>query len=196
MKCLLSKIEFSNFQNPEQTKYRLPPLLSYQNLAPPAPKTRAAVSDSCECQICLIARMKWPDYQGYAALHSHPNHAPTQTPKSPQAKTLALCSKCWSEIGKGKSHTCQKNTKRENISNIVKNTSKKSRANVASATLKVIAEEQEVSSRGGVVHLQTGAKPLPVQIGTPKVQPRQPKFTHENLNKLQAANNLSDKTML
>ena len=82
------------------------------------------------------------------------------------------------------------------MANIVKNTSGKSRAKVTSVTLKTIAEEQEVSTRGGVVHLQTGAKPIPVQIGTPTVKPKVPKFSHESLKKLQAANNLSDKTLL
>ena len=183
------------FQNPNQSKYRFPPFLNYDNLAPPAPKTRATVSDSCNCQICSIAR-KTLDYSAFAALHSRKVGAPSTNPKSPPSKTLAVCSKCWGEIGKGKTHNCQKTTKRDNISNIVKNTSGKSRANVASRTLKTIAEEQDVSLRGGVVQLQSGSKTLPVQIGKPTVKPKEPKFSHENLKKLQAAHNLSDKAVL
>ena len=122
--------------------------------------------------------------------------APRINPKSPPQKTLAVCNKCWGETGKGIYHNCKKATKRENITNIVKNTSRKSKAKVTSSTLKVIAEEQQVSTRGGVVNLQTGSKPLPVQIGTPKVKPKVPKFSHENLKRLQAANNLSDKTLV
>ena len=173
----------------------MPPLLDYTTLVPPAPTTRATASDSCSCQICEIAR-KSLNYVAYKADHSNKLGAPPLNPKSPPQKTLAVCSKCWGEIGKGIPHNCQKSTKRENISNIVKSSSEKSRAKVASSTLKFIAEEQEVSTRGGVVNLQTGGKPLPVQLGTPEVEPRVPKFSHENLKSLQAANNMSDKTLL
>ena len=153
------------------------------------------MNDSCNCQICLIAR-KNLGYSDFAALHSNKMGAPTTNPKSPPAKILAVCDKCWGEIGKGLYHRCQKNTKRHNISQIVKTTSRRSRSNVASATLKCIAEEEEVSTRGGMLHLKTGSKPLPIQIGTPTVKPKEAKFSHENLKKLQAANNLSDKTLL
>ena len=82
------------------------------------------------------------------------------------------------------------------MSNIVRNTSRKSQATVASNTLKHIAADQSVSTRGGTVELQTGSKPIPVQIGAPKVKPKETTFSHENLKKLQAATNMSDKTLL
>ena len=173
----------------------MPPLLDYQNLGPPGPKTRATASDSCNCQVCLIARQNL-DYAAYAASQSNPVGAPPVNPKSPPQKTLAVCSKCWGAVGKGIPHDCQKSSKVENITNIVKSTSEKSRSKVTSSSLKVIAEEQEVSTRGGVLNLKTGGNPLPVQIGAPTVKPREPKFSHENMKKLQAATNLSDKMLL
>ena len=150
------------------------------------------MKESCNCQICLIARKRF-DNPAHAVLHSNKVGAPSTNPKSPPAKTLAVCSKCWGVIGKGKTHICKSTTKRENLSNIVRNTSGKSRAKVASAALRTIAEDQGVSIRGGTVNLKTGVNPLPVQIG---VKPKEPKFSHENLRKLQASNNLSDKTLL
>ena len=183
------------FQNPHNSKHKLPPLLNYEHLAPPPVKTRTTSNESCKCTICLIAKQNL-NYSAYADLHSNQVGAPPINPKSPPAKTLPVCSKCWGEIGKGIPHNCQKSTRRDNLSNIVRNTSGKSKAKVASSTLKSLAEEQGVSSRGGVIHLQTGSKPIPVQVGTPKVKPKDPKFSHENLKCLQTANNLSDKTML
>ena len=121
---------------------------------------------------------------------------PPKLPQSSPAKTLAMCNKCWAEIGKGKPHQCHKPNKRENLAGIVKNSSKKSRATVATSTLKTIAEESGVSTRGGVIELQSGSKLLPVQIGTPRVKPKVAKFSHENLKKIQTAHNLSDKMLL
>ena len=176
------------FQNPHNSKHKLPPLLNYEHLAPPPVKTRTTSTEGCKCPISLIAKQNL-NYSAYADLQSNKVGAP-------QAKTLPVCSKCWGEIGKGIPHNCQKSTKRDNLSNIVRNTSGKSKSKVASSTLKSLAEEQGVSSRGGVIQLETGSKPIPVQVGTPKVKPKDPKFSHENLKRLQTANNLSDKTML
>ena len=194
-KIVLIAYNTLHFQNPQHSKRKLPPLLSYQNLVAPPPRTRTTMNESCHCQICLIARKRL-DYPAHAELHSNKFGAPSTNPKSPPAKTLAVCSKCWGEIGKGKPHNCKPTTKRENLSNIVKNTSGKSRAKVASSALKTIAEDQGVSIRGGIVNLKTGVNPLPVQIGTSTVKPKDQKFSHENLRKLQASNNLSDKTLL
>ena len=82
-----------------------------------------------------------------------------------------------------------------NLSSIVRKTSVKSRSKVATSTLKTIAESQGVSTRGGVVQLQSGKKELPVQIGAPQTMPRQATFSHENLMRLQTANNLSDRNL-
>ena len=70
------------------------------------------------------------------------------------------------------------------MTSIVRNTSRKSRTTVVANTLKTIADEQGVSVRGGTVNLQTAFYPIPVQIGTPKVKPKEPTFSHENLKRL------------
>ena len=121
--------------------------------------------------------------------------SPTVPQPSP-AKVIPMCSKCFCTVGPGKPHTCHKTARRENLSNIVRNTSRKSQSTVASNTLKNIAEDQSVSTRGGTLQLQTGSKQLPVKIGTPQVKPKEPTFSHENLKRLQAATNLSDKSLL
>ena len=121
---------------------------------------------------------------------------PAIHPAASPAKVLPLCSKCFTEVGQGKNHVCHKNTKRENLSNIVRNVSKKSRANVTSSTLKSIAEDEGVSTRGGTLKLQTGSKPIQVQVGTSRESPKEATFSHENLKRLQAASNISDTSLL
>lgn len=164
-------------------------------MAPPPLKTRGKEDDSCECFVCSIARMNL-DYSAFVAKNATRSGPPPTSVKSPPAKTLNLCSKCWAHIGRGKTHQCQKSTKRENLVDIVRNTSDKSRSKVTAAALKTIAIDSGVSLKGGVVELGTGSKPIPVQIGTPKLKPKNCQFSIENLKKLQAANNMSDKTLL
>ena len=134
------------------------------------------------------------DYKSHAASHSHKVGHPALPGSSP-AKVLQLCSKCFSKIGARKTHICQKTIRRENLSNIVKNVSCRSRATVTSNTLKSIAAEEDISTKGGTLNLTTRSKPLPVRIGTPKVQPKEPTFSHDNLKRLQADSNLSDKSL-
>lgn len=99
-------------------------------------------------------------------------------------------------IGKGKPHACVKTKKGNNLADIVRSRSEKSRSKVAASTLKSLAGDQGVSLRGGTIQLATGSNPLPVQIGTSKIRPKEAKFSHENLKKLQAAHNLSDNSLL
>ena len=63
--------------------------------------TRASIGSPCVCGVCTIAR-KTLDYPQFASEHSNlSGPVPTAPPESP-AKVLALCSKCFSEIGAGK----------------------------------------------------------------------------------------------
>lgn len=107
-----------------------------------------------------------------------------------------MCSKCFCEIGSGKPHSCDKKTKRDNLSNLVKNTSQKTRSKVTCHNLKTVAEDQGVGTRGGTVQLCTGSsKPLPIVVGTTRQKPKVAKFSHENLLSLQLATNLSDNSL-
>ena len=78
------------------------------------------------------------------------------------------------------------------MTELVQSSSQESKCKITVATLKSIAAEQSVSTRGGTVMLKSGSKVLPVQIGNRKVLPVEAKFSHENLMKLQSALNLSD----
>ena len=197
------------FQNPQKPSRKLPPLLNYDDLGPQPSTTRSSLGSRCNCHICSLARQNLT-YKKYVVEHSNPVGNPSKPPKPPSPKAVTLCSKCFTEIGRGIPHNCvkvsiKKNKKIKkhfykaqrvsNLSSIVRKTSVKSRSKVATSTLKTIAESQGVSTRGGVVQLQSGKKELPVQIGAPQTMPRQATFSHENLMRLQTANNLSDRNL-
>ena len=150
---------------------------------------------SCDCTVCSLARLNL-GYSDYAQKHTNPQGSGSNFPKSPPAKALRVCKRCFNEVGRGKPHTCVKSKKGDNLANIVRSSSGKSRSKVASSTLKTLADDQGVSLRGGTLQLATGSRPLPVIVGAPKIKPKDPKFSHESLQKLQTANNLSDKTLL
>ena len=184
-------------QNPLNPGRKLPPLFDYADLVPPPPNTRSTPNQNCLCKVCKIAR-KSLDYQQFASNHVNPIGMPptNPSPKSPPPKVVPICTKCFSEVGKGKTHQCLKSTKRGNLSRIVRDTSKKSKSQITANSLKNIASDEGISTRGGTVHLKTAGKSIPVQVGQSKVKPRQPLFSHESLKRLQTANSLSDRGLM
>ena len=184
------------FQDSENQHRKLPSLLfDYKNVTHPKPKTRSTASDSCDCQICLVAEMKNAQYLKFRTEHFNPVGAPRIHPISPPAMCLIVCDRCFG-VKTGPTHICVKSNKSQNIVKMVRQTSDKSKAKVVSATLKTICEEQGISTRGGRLQLQTGSKSLPVQVGTPKNHPKKARFSYNNLKRLQAQNNLSDRVLL
>jgi hypothetical protein len=161
-------------------KRKLPPLLNYQELGPPPPTTRATSDSPCSCKICLIARQNLT-YSNFAAKHTNPTGAPPQDPKSPPAKALTVCSRCFTLIGKGVPHPCVKAQKVANLSNIVRNTSGKSRSKVAAATLKTIAEDQGVSARGVPLNFRVEKILSQFNLAPPESNPRKPSFLMKSL---------------
>ena len=132
----------------------------------------------------------------YTKDHSNPVGAPSTLPKSDPPVAMKLCSECFSEIGPGKTHQCLKTVKRENIAALVRNTSEKSMASVAVSALRDIAQQQGASNRGGRVLLSSGAKILPVIVGSRRVKQPVKMFLHQDLMNMQTELNLSDKSTL
>ena len=152
--CIYCKNSLSIFKDPSSSR-KLPPLFKYDSLQAPPPATRAASTQSCVCPVCDIGRLKNFDYKTYWQSHSNPVGRPSESVESPPAKTLALYTKCFSEVGKGKSHECVKSSKAENLANLVRSTSHNSKAKVASATIQDIAEKDSgVSKRGALCAFQ------------------------------------------
>ena len=136
------------------------------------------------------------EYNEFKKKNSNPIGKPSESTDSPPAKTLAICTRCYGQIGRGKPHDCQKLSQGVNLSNLVKNSSEKSKATVASEALHDIAQNVGASTRGGVVILPSGNNKLPVTIGTAKVATKEAKFSHEDMMRLQGSQNLSDRGLM
>ena len=160
------------------------------------PTTRSITNLKCPCTVCIVAKLSESEYGEFRKARSNPIGKPSESTDSPPAKTLALCTRCFGELGRGKAHDCQKCSQGVNLSNLVKKATDKSKATVASEALHDIAQNEGVSTRGGIVALPSGNKKLSVTIGTPKVAPKAANFTHEDLMRLQGSQNLSDRCIM
>ena len=110
-----------------------------------------------------------------------------------EAEQHTLCSICLSNYGPGKEHTCTKGKRQENINNIVRSCSPKSKEHVVSTQLKEIFEDKKTSTEGGKILLSTGGPPIQATLGI-ATKP-QPLFTSEELNRQQTKLSLSDNKM-
>ena len=182
-------------KNPENPKRHLPKTPKYDELKAPGPETRSSSNTQCVCQICVIARMLIGDYKKHVKEQSNPVGAPKIVAISPPGRCLPVCSKCLSIMSKGISHVCTKTMKQQNLANLVKSNSVKSKSKVTSEVLKSICSESGVTLKGGDIMLATGGKPLPVTIGNPPNLLKKPRFTHDSLKRLQAAYNFSDRAI-
>ena len=185
------------FQNPVNPKGRLPPTPDYSSLSEIVrPVTRASSDTKCSCHICFIGRMNGHEYKQYDKLHSNKAGRRKSKPDTPPAKTLPLCSKCFSLVSRGVEHVCDKYKKRENLAEFVRTSSGDTKNKVACSVLKTICSEQSMSTSGGSVSLSTGGRSLPIRVGKSPVVVKKPRFTVDSLKRLQTSINLSDRQTL
>ena len=191
----------------------LPPKIMYEKLVF-KPNTR--INMKCDCEICLHGRFRWKELGGHTAFSVLPQPTNPQVdkrrkrPLSPQKESR--CKTCLQVIGRGIRHQCNRSNKLENLSEIVKSTSKRTKSRVISGVKQIIfafigfqiynilgelnQAFSEVSSEKGapggqaVISLATrGPKPLKIS----KMAPKAPVITHQDLINLQNRINLSDR---
>ena len=169
---------------------KLPPCPPYGEMSIPLPTTRSSSDKLCQCTVCEIARASGVKVHKMRKKALGDNDE-IETPKA----ILKQCQKCYSYIGKGWEHKCDKNTKRANLEKLVKSSSKKSKTRMVTSGLKQVFHQAGVSTRGGTLGLSTRGKPLTVNLGT-KATIKSPKWDLESLIKLQTKANLSDRTLM
>ena len=193
--CRLYVIEKK--KDPESTKSKLPPPLKYEELFPRRSSRSKGLFDpkpgvKCDCGLCEIARLTlgYPDYHKQHSRHVGRAPLPPPLPPSP----ILVCSKCFSPYGPGKKHVCSKSTLQDNLVMRVRQKSVNTREKVVSKSLKSIANDQEVSTRGGRVQLTTcGPNKLSVIVGKRKNEDREkPKVSLEFMTQLQNTLSCSD----
>ena len=186
-----------NPENPDRGR-KLPPKVLYEKLSHPVPSTRNSSKMPCDCTVCLLARASfdWEVRDIFKELREQ-SEAEETKPVATTTTNLKQCSKCLTYIGRGRPHTCTKATKRSNLEGVVKSCSTKSKARVISSGLKSVFAESGVTTRGGTLAIATGGKPVTVTLGlNVKGVRAKPRWTHEDLIKLQTNNNLSDRTIM
>ena len=134
-----------------------------------------------------------PQYQKHLDNHSNEIGAPTTNKVSPPARVIPVCSKCFGLISRGVTHNCTKVQRQNNLAGIVKSSSGRSKGKVTSHLLKSICSETGVTHSGGTLSLNTGAAPLLVKVGNAKRMAKSPRFTIEDLKRLQTAHKFSDR---
>ena len=170
-------------KNGENSHRKLPPKPDYENFKFPAAMTRQSAADKCSCTTCLIGREK-----GNGKVYTYegnPLGRPRTIPKSPAGQTIPVCSKCLTIKKKGAPHVCRKTTMEENIPLLIKNRSAKGQAKIAGKLIVSHAQKEGVSTRGGIVELPTGGKPIQIQVGKPQHIAKPTRFTMTDLKRLQ-----------
>ena len=172
------------------------PDIDYTDLKKPqAVNTRSAVSEKCCCSICAVARLNGHEYKEYEKTRRAKPGRPREKEKGTSV-TVQHCSDCHSEIGPGKPHECTRTVTQENLVELIRNHSEKTQEQVTSKILDAICQEKGVSKEGGSTMLATKGLPKLVTIGKSRTSRPNPKYTIEDLTKLQVSRNLSDNDTL
>ena len=172
------------------------PYIDYESLTtPPSVETRSVASEKCCCSLCIISRMNGPEYQAHEKLMRDKPGRPRIDVEVPSV-TINQCSKCHSEVGPGKSHNCTRTATQDNLVELVRSHSEKTREQVTSKILDAICEDKGISKQGGSTFLATKGLPKLVTIGKQKNIKATPKYSIDDLSKLQISRNLSDNDTL
>ena len=148
----------------------------------------------CICSVCEVGRLSGKDYIAFKDSVTEPVGRPSVCPPRKDPEPLLVCSICLSSWGPGQSHVCTRKTKADNMEDLVRSSSDRTREKVISSQLKEVFHAKGIPTRGGTVKLATGSHPLSATLGAPVVKP-QPKFTNEALNRLQLKMGASDNKM-
>ena len=158
------------------------------------PKTRSTAPLPCCCSVCEVGRLKLAAYKEFKERVTEPVGRPYIDLPSAEPEPIKVCSACLTNWGPGQQHNCNKSTKRENIEELVRKNSPKTKGRIVSSQLKEVFTEQGASTRGGTVVLHTDGSPISASLGVFKQKPA-PKFSNEILNKLQIKAGISDNKM-
>ena len=169
---------------------------------PPLTRTTAnnlsLAPSQCPCVVCLIARSKSINLGGATGSSKQPRGRPSSsnafTDEKPQA--ITICSKCLTQLGKGKSHMCTVTSRADNIQSFVATSpTTATRDHVAAAILKE-KESESGTSNFKLSHV-TGGRPFSVEMNpSQESKLKQPVFTHQIMSYMQNSLNLSNRKVL
>ena len=178
--------------------------VDYDSLVPPVghgivgyPVTRqqqVQAMQPCLCSVCSIGRMFGQPYFNYKNSVTEPPGRPRVSSPDKVPEPVTLCKLCLSSWGPGQQHVCTRKVKRNNMEELVRNTSRKSKERIVSSQLKEVFEDHGITTKGGTVSLITGGTGLLATLGLQIKKPC-PRFSNVSLTKLQIKMGSSDKKM-
>ena len=154
--------------------------VEFLSLDPPARTTRSFVK--CVCSVCTTGRMHGSEYNQHKNIFPGPVGRPSSNSKE-MPHRITVCSACLSTMAPRVPHQCSRGSKVENLQNLVRESSCRTKEKVITSQLKEVFEEKEISTAGGTVMLSTGGTPIQATFGN--VKSRDPrKFSPRGLNRL------------
>ena len=164
-------------------------------MKPSAVNTRSRENEACGCTICIIGKMCGAEYVNYEKKQRE-NAGRPRLKEEEICVAVTSCSYCHSQVGQGLPHDCTRTDMQDNLFDMIRCHSSKTQEQVTSKLLDTLFLEKGVSKQGGVAHLATKGTPKPVTVGKSRSKKSLPKFSIEDLTKLQVTRNLSDKDTL
>ena len=150
--------------------------------------TRANQDENCTCSLCQVWRLIGQDAIKYN-LSIKP--LPGRPRESPEPSREIVCTLCLSVLGKGKSHICTRKGKKNNVKDMIRSSSPRSKKQIVSSQVKEILVEEGVK-RGEETTLMTEGPSLTVSIGKQNPDRPQPTFSIRDMTRLQTSVNLTD----
>ena len=157
--------------------------------------TRSQANEACGCTVCSIGKMFGVEYINYERNQREKPGRPRLKEKE-VCTPITTCSYCHSEVGQGFPHDCTRTDMQDNLYHMIRSHSTKTQEQVTFKMLDTLFQDKGVSKQGGVAHLATKGTPKPVTVGKSRNKKSLPKFSVEDLTRLQVSRNLSDKDTL
>ena len=182
-------------QDPDNTTRNLPNI-NFDELVRPKPlKTRAQDNAACVCSICKIGQLSGAEYLSYDKGQRQQAGRP-RLREEEVCVPVTTCSYCHTEVGQGRPHDCTRTDMQANLFGLIRSHSEKTQEQVTSKMLDAIFQEKGVSKQGGVALIATKGTPKSVTVGKSRAARPSPKFSIEDLTRLQVTRNFSDKDTL
>ena len=142
--------------------------VDYDSLVPPAGygaiMTRNASTSQCQCSVCQVGRLNGVNYILYKEKVSEPVGRPRVYPPT-EPESIQLCNVCLCSWSRGQEHKCNRESKIQNLQNMVRSSSPRSKEKVLSSQLKEVFQEKGVPTKGGSISLTTKGTPLTTTLG-------------------------------
>ena len=184
----------------------LPPKYNYEKLikdllnVPPVIRSRSeepsrSEDTNCSCEICRVGKSMLSSFGAAHKLPAKPDRGkPTSTASASTtpltATPVLLCNFCFSAIGKGQPHTCNRTTRLKNVESVL---SPKTKDQLTSSIIRKKAQQKE---SGAELTLATGGKPMAVSAGGGAKKKLDYNLPHQSMLKMQTSLNLSDRQVL